>query len=125
MEPNDFVRLRPRRDGALEVDVVALGNVVRIETGAEFQANHRGICNGSQNAVEIIQSCVKTFLLSSENHPHNVSLPTPQMPYGATFQLQLAIPGTWQEYFTRLCISPWKMASKRITDFLRFLESRD
>ena len=124
MEPNDFVRLRPRRDGALEVDVVALGNVVRIETGAEFQANHRGICNGSQNAVEIIQSCVKTFLLSSENHPHNVSLPTPQMHYGATFQL--AIPGTWQEYFYKtLYIALENGIQKDSTDFLRFLESRD
>ena len=47
MEPNDFVRLRPRRDGALEVDVVALGDVVRIEAGAQFQEDHRGICNRS------------------------------------------------------------------------------
>ena len=101
MEPNDFVRLRPRRDGALEVDVVALGNVVRIETGAEFQANHRGICNGSQNAVEIIQSCVKTFLLSSENHPQKVLLLPQNMHYDALFQPP--IPETWQECFTLLC----------------------
>ena len=46
MEPDDFVGLWPRRDGALEVDVVALGDVVRVETGAEFQPDRRGICNG-------------------------------------------------------------------------------
>ena len=30
-----------------------------------------------------IQSCVKTFLPSSENHPQNVPLPTPKMHHGA------------------------------------------
>ena len=48
------------------------------------------ICHG-------IQSCVKTFLLSSENHPQNVPLPTQKMHHGTTFQP--AIPGTWQDFF--------------------------
>ena len=33
-----------------------------------------------------VQSCVETFLLSSEDHSQNVPLPTPNMHYGATFQ---------------------------------------
>ena len=43
------------------------------------------------------QSCVKTFLPSSENHPKNVPLPTPNMHYGTI--CQPAIPRTWQECF--------------------------
>ena len=45
----------------------------------------------------IVQSCVKTFLISSETHPQNLPLPTLKMHFDATFQP--AIPGTWQEYF--------------------------
>ena len=41
--------------------------------------------------------CVKTCLLSSENHLQNVMLPTPKRHYAATFQP--AIHGTWQECF--------------------------
>ena len=44
-----------------------------------------------------IQSCVKTFLLSFENHSQHVLLPTPKLHYGAIFQP--AIPETWQECF--------------------------
>ena len=44
-----------------------------------------------------MQSCVKTFLISSETHPQNLPLPTLKMHFDATFQP--AIPGTWQEYF--------------------------
>ena len=43
------------------------------------------------------QSCVKIFLISFENYPQNVPLPTPKMHYGATFQP--AVPKTWQECF--------------------------
>ena len=41
------------------------------------------------------QSCVKTFLLSYENHSKNVPLPTPKLHNGAIFQQ--AIPETGQE----------------------------
>ena len=44
-----------------------------------------------------VQSCVKTFLLSSENHPQNVPLPTPKMHYDAIFQP--AITKTWHGCF--------------------------
>ena len=44
-----------------------------------------------------IQSCVKTFLPSSENHSQNVPLPTPNLHYGAIFQH--TIPKTPQECF--------------------------
>ena len=46
VEPDDLVGLRPGRDGALEVDVVALGDVVRVEAGAQLQPHHGGVCNG-------------------------------------------------------------------------------
>ena len=48
-----------------------------------------------------IQSCVKTFLLSSENHPQDAPLPTAKIHKVATFLP--ATPGTRQECFTRLC----------------------
>ena len=51
VEPDDLVGLRPGRDGALEVDVVALGDVVRIEAGAQLQPHHGGICNGAHVSV--------------------------------------------------------------------------
>ena len=51
MEPDDLVGLRPGRDGALEVDVVALGDVVRIEAGAQLQPHHGGICNKAHISV--------------------------------------------------------------------------
>ena len=41
----------------------------------------------------------KTFLLSSEHHPHNVLVLTPKMHCGAIFQL--AIAKTWQDLFTK------------------------
>ena len=46
---------------------------------------------------------VKTFELSSENHPQNVPLHNPKLHYGAIFQP--AIPETWQEclYTTLYC----------------------
>ena len=47
-----------------------------------------------QDAVE---SCVKTFLLSLENHSKNVHLPTPKLHCDALFQS--AIPETCQERF--------------------------
>ena len=34
--------------------------------------------------ISYLQSCVKTFLLSFQNHPENVLLPTPKMNYGTT-----------------------------------------
>ena len=52
MEPDDLVGLRPGRDGALEVDVVALGDVVRIEAGAKLQPHHGGICSKAHISVE-------------------------------------------------------------------------
>ena len=51
VEPDDLVGLRPGRDGALEVDVVALGDVVRIEAGAQLQPHHGGICNKAHISV--------------------------------------------------------------------------
>ena len=46
------------------------------------------------------QSCVETYQLSFKNPSQNIPLTTPKMHYGAISQP--AIPGTWQEYFTRL-----------------------
>ena len=51
VEPDDLVGVRPGRDGALEVDVVALGDVVRIEAGAQLQPHHGGICNKAHISV--------------------------------------------------------------------------
>ena len=48
-------------------------------------------------SVKKVQSCVKTFLLSFENHSGSVPLPTPKLHYGSIFQP--AIPKTWQECF--------------------------
>ena len=42
--------------------------------------------DGRRRDAAILQSCVNTFLLSSENHPQNVPLPTPKMHYDTTFQ---------------------------------------
>ena len=57
VEPDDLVGLRPGRDGALEVDVVALGDVVRIEAGAQVQPHHGGICNGAHSNWNPHDSC--------------------------------------------------------------------
>ena len=46
---------------------------------------------------QAIQSCLETFLLSSENDSKNVWLITPKTHYGTIFQP--AIPKTWQECF--------------------------
>ena len=67
-------------------------------------------CFGTSNQV---QSCVKTFLTSFENHPPNFPLFTPKMHYGTIFQP--SIPQTCQECVnTTLCsiCSP-----KRLRDF--------
>ena len=50
-----------------------------------------------------IQSCVKTFLLSFENHTQKVLLHIPKLHYGAIFQP--SIPETLQKCFTLLCTS--------------------
>ena len=52
----------------------------------------------------VLQSCVKPFLLSFENHFQNVPLPNPKMHYCTIFQP--AIPETWQKCFTPLCKTP-------------------
>ena len=53
------------------------------------------------------QSCVKTFLVSSENQTQNVPQSTPKMHYGAIFQP--AIPATWREcFYTTLYNTPPK-----------------
>ena len=55
---------------------------------------------------------VKTVLLRCDNHPQNVRLSTHKMHCGAT--VQLAVPGSWQECFTRLSISyVWVEGIKR------------
>ena len=46
----------------------------------------------------LVQSCVKPFLPSSENHSQNVPLPTLSMHYGAIFQP--AIPKPDRNVFT-------------------------
>ena len=51
----------------------------------------------SKTNSDDIQSSVKTFLRSSQNHPQNVWLPTPKMHYMATFKPTM--PKTWQECF--------------------------
>ena len=76
MEPNDFVRLRPRRDGALEVDVVALGDVVRIEAGAQFQEDHRGICNRSNQISSLERSTGFLKLFESRVASGRLTQPT-------------------------------------------------
>ncbi len=43
MQPDDLVDLRVCPYPALEVDVVALSQVVRVKVGAELQANLRGV----------------------------------------------------------------------------------
>ena len=53
--------------------------------------------NGSSAHSMHVSSCVETFLLSSENHPQNFPLPTPNLHYGAIFPP--AISETWQECF--------------------------
>ena len=66
--------------------------------------------------------CVKTFLLSFENHSQNVPLPTPKLHCCAIFQP--AIPESWQEcFYTTLykgkcvCIVPEVLISRcRIAD---------
>ena len=55
------------------------------------------IRDGFVGSCDYVQSCVKTFLLSSENHSQYVLLPTPKLHYGTFFQP--AIPETWQECF--------------------------
>ena len=47
--------------------------------------------------MNIIQCCVKTFLLSFENRSQNVPLPTQKLQYGTIFQP--AIHKTWQDCF--------------------------
>ena len=54
-----------------------------------------------------IQSCVKSFLLSSENHPQDVLPSSPKLHDGAAFQP--TIPGTWQECF---CTTLYKRIEK-------------
>ena len=44
-----------------------------------------------------VHCCVKSVLLSCDNHPQNVRLSTHKMHCGAT--VQLAVPETWQECF--------------------------
>ena len=48
-------------------------------------------------ATGTVQSCVKTFWLSSNKHPQNVPLLTPKLHHGTIFQA--AILKTWQECF--------------------------
>ena len=45
MKPHDFVWVRPRRHSAFEVDVIAVGDVVGVEAGAQTQPNYWSICN--------------------------------------------------------------------------------
>ena len=50
-----------------------------------------------------VQSCVKTYLLSSENNPQNVPLPAPKMHFGAIFQpvVPETYAGMFVHYFVR------------------------
>ena len=54
--------------------------------------------------IDFVQSCVKTFLLSFENHSKSSTFHT-KLHYGTIFRP--AIPETWQECFTLLCASVW------------------
>lgn len=45
MQPDDLVHLGIGRDGALEVDVVALGNVGGVKAGAVPQSHFWRVCN--------------------------------------------------------------------------------
>ena len=70
-----------------------------------------------------VQGCVKTFLLSSENHPLYVPLPTPKLHYGAIFQP--AIPETRQEYSnTTLSTTNHVLSFREFLDSRRRLKSR-
>ena len=53
------------------------------------------------NSCNDIQSCVKTFLLSSENRPQNVLLPTQKCTIAQYFSQQFPKPG--RNVFTRHC----------------------
>ena len=75
VEPDDLVGLRPGRDGALEVDVVALGDVVRIEAGAQLQPHHGGICNGAHESVGRLDVVVETESYSCESLTVDGELP--------------------------------------------------
>ena len=44
VEPDDLVHFRVGRNGAFEVDVVALGDRVCQEVGPEAQCHRRGVC---------------------------------------------------------------------------------
>lgn len=44
VEPGHLVGLRIRVDVALEVDIVALLDVVRVQGGAQFQSHRGNIC---------------------------------------------------------------------------------
>ena len=52
-----------------------------------------------------VQSWVKTFLLSSDNHHQYVPLLTPKMHFGTLFQP--SIPETWQELFLSTLLCSW------------------
>ena len=71
----------------------SLGAIITTDT--QVRAKMRGKALTSDS--EILQSCVKTFLLSSENCPQNVPLLTPKLHFGAIFQP--SVPKTWQECF--------------------------
>ena len=67
-----------------------------------------------------VQSCVNPFLLSFENRSQNVPLPTPNLHNGAI--IHPAIPETWHEGFTLLCMYvPRGEEKKRNFLFLKFL----
>ena len=51
-------------------------------TSIRIQYFHSDLWSGPMS----LQSCVKTFLLNSENHPPNVPLPTPKMHCNPQFQ---------------------------------------
>ena len=77
------------------------GNLISLICHVRLKASWGDLYN--INTWEI-QSCVKTFLLSSGNHPQNVLLFAPKMDYGAIFQSDM--PKTSKECFcTTLYIS--------------------